>query len=903
MFTNSKVAKSIKLAIAFGAASSIALPGAAFAQEADAEEAAPVEKISVTGSRIKRADLEGALPVTVIDREAIDFSGQTSVADLLRNTSFNSTGSFRPQSGSSSQGVSEINLRGLGASRTLILVDGRRLARSPSTGSSQDLNGIPAAAVERIEILTDGASAVYGSDAIGGVINIITRKDFTGVELRIGAAQIEREGGDREEGSIIFGASSDKGSMLGGVSWNSRDIIFARDFPWYTPGGSFYSQNFSIGNQPFNQMSADEAEAIYDPDNEFPVVGDFNGDGEVTDADNRYWSWTSIPGACDENGPEFYTIPYQVGAPNSAGVSQRCGFNFASVSADEASTGNVGFFLNSRYEINDDWSVYANMNMTKSKSFGRYAPSLALASVSAESPNNPTNPDSPYYDEAFVTNHLVTEPADAVPVTILHRFAGLGNRDNTVENYLQDLLIGFEGDIDGVLVDFGVRRNKSRTYDIGRNYVVIPIAEQYMDSGDYLVGLTDRNEESVLNSMKATISRIGDYNQDEVYGTAQFDLFEMDGGTAVAIVGGEWRDILFNDQYDSLSEGGVIGGSSGNSAGGSRQASAVFVEAIFPVQDDLEVTAALRRDRYSDYGSDTSPKLSVRYNPTDELVLRASYGEGFRAPTLDILTQKEAFSADSVRDEQHCRAIGSAPTCSDQIDAFVIANPFLSSETSKQFALGVAYEPTEWLDFSLDYYNIQIDNRIKAFSSGELITLQNAGRALPAGMSVERNQLGEITRVVRGFGNQGDLETAGLDLNLNTRFDLNEYGSLRQNLTFSYVTQYDIDGNDQMQFDAFPEYRGVLANVYSIGDFDIAWNLNIIGDTLDPDDNYVPHWITNDVQVTYNADWNGKFSLGVRNLSGKNPILNTDPTGSRDYNFSLYDGYGRTVYARYTQSF
>ncbi|MEN8823209.1 MAG: TonB-dependent receptor plug domain-containing protein, partial [Glaciecola sp.] len=370
MFTNTKLAKSIQLAIAFGAVSGLSLSTAAVAQETEEAEAEAVEKIQVTGSRIKRADMEGALPVTVIDRAAIEFSGQTSVADLLRNTSFNSTGSFRPQSGSSAQGVSQINLRGLGASRSLVLVDGRRLARSPSTGSSQDLNGIPAAAVERIEILTDGASAVYGSDAIGGVVNIITRKDFNGVEMKLGASQIEHEGGDREEGSIIFGASSSDGQMLGGVSWNSRDIVFARDFPWYSAGGSFYSQNFRDYNR--------------------------------TDA-----SWTRIPNACDQG--EFYTIPYGPAITDSNGENNRCGFNFASVSADEASTGVVGFFLNSRYNINDDWSVYSNMNISKSSSFGRYAPSLAFVDVDAASPNNPTNPDSPYYDPAF--NHSLYNSA------------------------------------------------------------------------------------------------------------------------------------------------------------------------------------------------------------------------------------------------------------------------------------------------------------------------------------------------------------------------------------------------------------------------------------------------------------------------------------------------------------
>jgi iron complex outermembrane receptor protein len=870
MFTNTKLAKSIQLAIAFGAVSGLSLSNAALAQETEEAEAQTVEKIQVTGSRIKRADMEGALPVTVIDRAAIEFSGQTSVADLLRNTSFNSTGSFRPQSGSSAQGVSQINLRGLGASRSLVLVDGRRLARSPSTGATQDLNGIPAAAVERIEILTDGASAVYGSDAIGGVVNIITRKDFNGVELKIGAAQVDVEGGDREEGSIIFGTSSDEGSMLGGVSWNSRDIIFARAFDWYTPGGSFYSQNF----RDYNRSDA---------------------------------SWTRIPGACDQG--EFYTIPYGPAITDSAGENNRCGFNFASVSADEASTGNVGFFLNSRYEINDDWSIFSNMNISKSSSFGRYAPSLAFVDVDAASPNNPTNPDSPYYDPAF--NHSIYDTAadplvGSNSVSILHRFAGLGNRDNDVDNYLSDLLVAVEGDIDGVLVEFGVRRNKSRTYDVGRNYVVIPIAEEYMNAGTYLVGDLDRNSADVLNSMKATISRIGDYNQDEVFGSVQFDLFDMDGGTAVAIVGGEWRDIFYSDQYDSLSEGGVIGGSAGNSAGGTRQVKAAYVEAVFPIQDNLEVTTAARYDSYNDYGSDVSPKVSVRYNPIDELVLRASYGEGFRAPSLDILTQKESFSADSVRDPQHCLAVGLAETCSDQIDAYVIANPFLESETSTQYAFGIAYEAAEWVDFSLDYFNIEIDNRIKAFSSGELIALQNTNQSLPAGMEVVRNQFNEIERITRGFGNQGTLETSGLDLNLNTRFDFNEMGALRSNLSMSYTAKYDVDGADQLDFSAFPAYRGVLSNVYSIGDFDLAWNMNIIGDTARLSGaEYLPvsTWITNDVNVSYNAPWGGKVTVGSNNIGGKAPILGTDPDGSREYNFSLYDGYGRIVYARYTQSF
>ena len=217
-------------------------PLAVLAQDdADDEEGVELDRVQVTGSRIKRTDVEGALPVTVIDREMIEMSGESSAADMLRNLTFNSTGSQRPQSGSSAQGVSEVALRGIGSSRTLILIDGRRVPKSPSTGSTQDLNQIPLGAIERIEVLTDGASAIYGSDAIGGVINIVTRDDFQGAELMIGGASIEHEGGDREEGSLVFGASSSTSKLIGGVSWNDRDIIFARDLPWNTPGASSFS--------------------------------------------------------------------------------------------------------------------------------------------------------------------------------------------------------------------------------------------------------------------------------------------------------------------------------------------------------------------------------------------------------------------------------------------------------------------------------------------------------------------------------------------------------------------------------------------------------------------------------------------------------------------------------------
>ncbi|MGN6704123.1 MAG: TonB-dependent receptor plug domain-containing protein, partial [Burkholderiaceae bacterium] len=239
MTNRKKLPQAIRFALLAGSVSLVA--GNAFAQDQTQDQqtttdtqqkASTLEKIEVTGSRIKRAEVEGALPVTVITRKDIEVSGKTTVADLLQNSTFNSFGSNKPTSGSSAQSMSEMSLRGLGGGRSLVLIDGRRAPLSPQfSEAGSDLNSIPLSAVERVEILSDGASAIYGADAIGGVVNIITRKDFNGVEMTVGVGD-GNYGGDTEEGSVLMGTSSDRGRLLGGVSYNNREIAYVRDKPW-----------------------------------------------------------------------------------------------------------------------------------------------------------------------------------------------------------------------------------------------------------------------------------------------------------------------------------------------------------------------------------------------------------------------------------------------------------------------------------------------------------------------------------------------------------------------------------------------------------------------------------------------------------------------------------------------
>ncbi|MCK7593541.1 TonB-dependent receptor plug domain-containing protein [Pseudomarimonas salicorniae] len=875
--------EAIRLALLPVTLGTLALAAPVVAQDSD-DDAATLDRIEVTGSRIKRADIEGALPVTVISREDIDLSGELNVADLLRNTTFNSFGSFRPRSGSAGQATASLNLRGIGSGRTLILIDGRRAPVSAMGGTNQDLNAIPLAAIERVEVLSDGASAIYGSDAIGGVVNIITRKDFNGVEMQLGASNPSRSGGETEDGSVIFGASGDRGALIAGVSYANRGIVFQRERPWSNDGASTFSNNFQNPNGTF--FSAPSG----------PTQGT-----------------SVVPGGCS--------------APAFSVVGNRCLYNFALVAADEAELRNSALFARGTYQINDDWATYMNASVSRVESFGRYAPSLATAAVPASSPNNPFGTD----------------------LRLRHRFAALGTRDDTVDANAYDFMVGFQGAIGPAFVEFGARINEFRSYNLGRNYVVIPIANQFIADGTYNIFNPFGNSAATLNAMKATISRDSFSRNEEVFALANFDLFDMAGGMASLAVGAEARKESYFDTYDSLSEAGVIGGSAGSSSGGSRDVTSAYFEALFPVLDKVEVSLAARYDKYSDYGNDTSPKIGLRWQPLETLTLRASYGEGFAAPSIPILTQQPSFAADFVTDPATCVVFGLTPNCTNpvtgatttpQTTAWVIANPNLSSETSTQYSLGFAWDATDWLNLSLDYYNIEVDNQITPVTTNTIIAcLGGSAIACPPGLSmlpttaasglpfeqaVPNPQLGlglardpgtgGILYVQRGFTNLGKLETNGLDLNVRTNFDFADWGALASQVQVGWVNKLRVNGGRNLVGDErTPQYRVSVQNVYTYGDFTLGWNISHIADTdsrnalgnppradlpLD-----LPSWTTHDLQLTWAAPWNGKITVGVQNIADKDPVLDPlDPTG-RGYDMNLYDGYGRVPYVRYTQSF
>lgn len=850
----------------------LSLSGTVAAQEAasSSTNATTLDRIEITGSRIKRADVEGALPVTVIGRQDIEVSGRATVADILQNSSFNSFGSFVPSSGSSAQSFAGLSLRGLGEGRTLILIDGRRAAVSPLTGEGQDLSSIPAAAVERIEILTDGASAIYGADAIGGVVNVITRKNYEGFQVSAGATD-NKYGGDASEASVLFGAAGERGSVMGGISYTDQKISYVSDYPWSdTVAGSSYSNNY------------------------LNVLTDANGNRVA--GSNLYTNGSSVvPGGC--SGTNFYESTSSTGRTS-------CLYNYVGDMADTASIKNKNLFLRSEYALSDAWTINADIYVNRKNSTSVYAPVPESIFVSADSPNNTTGQDA----------------------YIKHRFAALDKRYTYTDENSYDVNLSLHGQLtDSTSVDFGVRSNEARATVTGYNYVNIPVAEQYFESGQYDAFDPYANSQEVLDAISTTIGRNTFYKQKEFNAQLTTDLFTLPGGVSSLAVGGEYSKHDYADIYDQQSAAGNVGGSAGNSAWGERNLTSGFAEWSLPIFDNFSADLAVRYDHYSDFGDSTSPKLSLRFQPLHNLTFRTSYGKGFRAPTLQALNQQDAFSADSVTDEATALAYGLAASSAIQINGYQVANPDLKAETSKQFSFGVVYDPFSWANITLDYWNTEIKNQIKWYSAQTVIDRTALGQYLPDHLSVVRNSDGSIQAVYSGYGNEGRIKTDGIDLNIRTRFDLNDWGRLTSSLQGSWTHSYKVDSRDgsdeYIGTSGYPEWRANLNTRWERGDWSVAWTMNMIGyepgyyvDYYEGDyscselksEGYVKRcsgaYITHDLQLNYQAPWNATISLGARNLTNKAPVYDVanSPT---NFDSSLYNGYGRQLYVRYTQNF
>ncbi|TMP38013.1 TonB-dependent receptor plug domain-containing protein [Pseudoalteromonas rubra] len=877
---NTKVTKAVRLALAFGAASTAVIAQSATAQDGVEK----VERIEITGSRIKRVDMEGASPVEVISTAEFEGQGRVSVAEALQSVTSNSFGSVIPSSGNSGQSQSTVSLLGAGSGRTLVLIDGKRMGSSPSlNGGGANLSSIPMAAVERIEILKDGASAIYGSDAIAGVINVILKKDFEGVSFDIQVGRPEAEGADTKQMSMAFGVSSDKGNITFVYDHQQRNPIFDRD-------RSYTAASMEDKNGDGLISLGDETVGISHYGETYRKT---SGGGYIASP------------KCDEltkTVPGFVGVLDQGSGKGGIGGGQVCGFAFADVSANMASTKRDSAMASVNYELTDELELYARAMFSRNDSFGRYAPPADyFEKMAADYPLNPTGEVANGY----------------------FRWHQTGNRDGEVTDYQQDYTLGLKG-MFGDTAEWEVSYHKAKLdyRTAGRYYLSVAGL-----SHNILNNISLDSEEGKAN-MRATTYTESQSELDHVFAGLGFELGELEAGAIAHYVGAEYFDMTLDQRYDAQNEAGLIGGDAGGSGAGERDVTAVFYEVAFPILDNLTLSAAYRYDDYSDFGGEGNPSVKLDYRPIDDLLLRASYSEGFRAPSLKELNAKDSKGSPSVTDYVNCAAQGiAAVDCSTgQVSEMRKGNDQLGPEESTYMNLGMVYSGFEDVSIKVDYFELEIDNVISIITAQDLVHIENAGKleevqARYPYVDIERGANGSISKAYTQYANGASMSRKGFDIDLSYKLETS-FGDFKFRNVTTLLTEVGEDvyftgpREDEKGAPETPEWRSQFTINYAVDNYTVNWTTDIIADTYESQsvvkvdgkepynvyDGSLPTYVTHNLNMKYYSDGYGTFTLGARNLFDKGVVYDSK---DKYVDYSIYNtGHiGREIFAGYNISF
>ena len=853
--------------------------GVVNAQDDDVE-VTETEEVLVTGSRITRSTVNTISQETiVISAEDMKIQGDISVADALRSSNLNSLGSFRESSGSSAQSNATIDLRGVGAGRTLVMINGRRVAGSPSLGGggTVNLNMIPFSAVDRIEIVADGASAIYGSDAVAGVVNIILKRDYDGFKITGRYGDRDRDDGEEESLSMLFGASSDKGSVTFGIEYDKRDPIFDadRDFTKASygdyDGDGDISVSETVGISPFGYT-------VFNPQ--------YNGQPFDRNDPN---TWQIYPGANCQDDPSGTGFVGKINADFYFGpeTGYYCGYAYALVSANRASLERLNTWVSAEYEINDSLDVYLDAIISDNESFGRYAPPAA---------SGPTIPGDPRNDVGATFGYF--------------RWTDIGTRDNFVNDTLVDINTGLKWEVtDNVRVEANYSHSEYRSSSVGMYYLsygglAYNVAYGVEDFDQFVANL----KTTTHNDDRQTLTRWS--------GGVQWDMFDMAGGTAAIYLGAEYYEIKYSALVDAQSEAGMVGGSAGNSAEGYRDVTAYMIEGVFPILDWMELSAAFRADDYSDFGNATSPRvgINVAIPGYEQLRFRASWGEGFRAPDLSDLYGATSFSAESATDFWACEQINVSPCPSRQFDTYIGSNPDLEAEESESLSMGVDWDLWDGDVFSwkasATWVELKLDNTIDYLSAQDALNQDYSSRSSggPGSELVQRSPTGQVVEITAGFAN-GTVEQKreALDLGLAGTIDT-PFGVISLRYTGTKYLKYEVEevygqGNmiDVTGTLGFPEWRSNAQASWAWNNFfaNVAWDYIGESESRSSDDKY-DSWDMWNASVGYNLGSWGQITIGANNLTDEDPLLNDFGTEVDEYQ---YPKVGRVYYAEYTIEF
>ena len=847
-----------------------------------------IEEVMVTGSYIKGSPTDGASPVEIVDRDTIEDIGATSIADITRNLSVNSGSENNSDSFTqgATQGTSNVNLRGLGLSSTLILVDGRRHTLTGATANDGsafvNTNAIPVVALERVEVLKEGAASIYGSDAVAGVVNYIFRRDFTGVELEVSSQEADISGQTDDRVSVIWGAENGNTNFVLAASVLDRSPMSGADFD--------------------------------------PSLAQLGISGLGT-------SFLLFGPDTVESGPYAGTYtPFQ-NVPDPSCVANK------GILIPQASGSRCGFVYGPRFNVVNDEDHESINGSFKTLLANGNALEIDYMSTAIDVNDNPQSPSYPALSYLSPANAIMPGTGGspfAVPVLWLGRALGSAfpspNAPREIET--DRFSIGLSGDFDN-------------GFDWDAHYTV--------SSEDFYGQQPDTSTSRFSAAIKGNGGNSGNQTWDlftptnnsadliQWISTSQQTWTETELAVFDFIVTGEWgevdiasgfqyRDETFNvargassiAQFDAAGNITVpadllfLGG--GLESNASRDAMAVFIEGSMNASDKLEINGALR---YEDLETDSSinPKISFRYQATDNLALRASFSTSFREASLAQLTSTTI----GLQGIQDYNTDGSPKGGTTFIRIAQANNPNLDAEESDNMNIGAIWRPTDKLSMKLDYWAIEYSDVITIESA------QGKVAANPNDPDVKRTTGGTLTGVTTKYFNAAYVNTSGLDFESTYDFDT-PWGQAQVGVNMMHMFEYEIPLNGstvdvvgKFNHDNFarslPETKAVFHAALESGNNSLALFGRYTTDysTTRPLDatatsrgfsQKIDSFFTVDLMDSYTiqmSDSELKLSVGVTNLFDEEVPLVYD-AANWSYDPKHHDPRGRMVYVGFKLS-
>jgi iron complex outermembrane receptor protein len=783
--------KRTRISIAIGAAFGAGLVGLVQPVAAQ-QQPQQLERVEITGSAIRRTDAETSLPVTIIKAEELVKAGVTTAEQAIgRIAASQSLLGVSQGVGATTGGQAEASLRGLGGNKTLVLLNGRRVANHAYDSGSVDLNAIPLAAIDRIEVLRDGASAVYGTDAIGGVINFILRREFSGAELSFENQAPQQSNGDTNRASLTAGF------------------------------GSLDRQGFNV----FGSLDVRKQDVLQSTDRGFASTGNRPDRGILRT------SGTSFPGDVGGYEPSLPNCAPPNSVPNGTGTA--CRYDFVRQIDLIPENEQTSVLLKGALKLG---SSVASLEYLRAQNdtVVRVAPTPVSMLITQNNPFFP--PGTP--GTSIIDIDPVTPGVQAGGVVNWRVVPG-GQRTNENETTNERVLLDFQGTL-GSRWDYraGLWNGKNQSEDTFTNgYINYDNIQAGLGiTFDPVTGAVIYNPaNAVINPFgPQTAAGAAAIQSGKVLGSVlkakgdvkgldarvTGDLAQLTAGPLAASFGAEFRQEKFDyDVQDITPQAASSGLELARDTTGKRDVTAVFAELSVPIVRTLEGTLQARFDNYSDSGNTFNPKVGLRWQPTKELLMRASFNTGFRAPTLYDIYQPQqlTFTADAYNDPVLCPTGTAIPPATpgvvcDQQVLLRFGGPAgygqpvstLEPEKSKTFTLGVLLEPTAGTVAGLDFWWINVRNTISSLPeqsifedpnkfASRIVRCSQLSPAARADVDVCLNfpTFDPIAYIDTPTENLGETKTAGVDLTLAHRFPKSAYGQWSVSLEGTYVNKYD----------------------------------------------------------------------------------------------------------------